>query len=117
MRLSCVSLFALSVTMQLVASLCPELQEALSRLPEEYMFDTEYARNVTDTLKNLNASHVWPEEHFSDSLLYKDDADRPVEHDVVVMDERMYWNTFFGENPTEVPWILFSCMANQDVKG
>ena len=87
MRLSCASLFAFSLTMQLVASLCPELQEALSRLPEEYMFDKVYAKNVTETLKTLNASHVWPEDHFSDSVLYKDDADRPVEHDVVIMDD------------------------------
>ena len=40
MKLSCASLFALSMTMQLVASLCPELKEALSRLPDQYMFDT-----------------------------------------------------------------------------
>jgi len=81
------------------------------------MYDSEYAKSVTETLKTLSAAHIWPEDRVEDSLLYKDDVDRPVEHDVVIFDDRMYWNTFFGENPTEVPWVLFSCLPYEDAPG
>ena len=90
MRVSCAILFALSTTVQLVASLCPELQDILSKLPADYMFDKQYARDVSKVLNELNSTHIWPEPHFEPSLLYKDDEDRPIEHDVVVFDKEMY---------------------------
>ena len=46
MRVSCAILLALSMTVQLVASLCPELQDMLSKLPADYMYDKQYARDV-----------------------------------------------------------------------
>ena len=90
MRVSCAILFALSMTVQLAVSLCPELQDMLSKLPADYMYDKQYARDVLKTLNELNSTHIWPEPYEEPSLLYKDDEDRPIEHDVVIFDREMY---------------------------
>ena len=84
MRVHSAILLVLALSVQLVNSLCPELQKVVEELPEDYMYDTEFATRVKETLKKLNHTHIY--ENVPDSTAMEGDEDRPAEQQMIIMD-------------------------------
>mmetsp|Transcript_3871 Transcript_3871/g.4523 ORF Transcript_3871/g.4523 Transcript_3871/m.4523 type:complete len:159 (-) Transcript_3871:684-1160(-) len=90
---------------QMTEALSPLMKEYLARKPTEGDYWSaahyEWSEELTAEIEQISNEDIW-----INGENERDDEDRPPEHDVIELTDKIYMDAFFGDKPNNVTWII-----------